>query len=64
MKSEWKITSQRIGGIEMFAIYRMIDKNGIDHSGNREYAGDYIRDLRAASSMCEALNKMEVEQNQ
>lgn len=39
MKSEWRVTSNRINGIKMYGVYRQLDVNAVDHSGNREYHG-------------------------
>lgn len=41
MKSKWKVTSNVINGEKMYAVYRLIDENKLDHSGNREYHGEY-----------------------
>lgn len=35
MKSEWRVTSQIINGETLYAVYRLYDKDGIDHSGQR-----------------------------
>jgi hypothetical protein len=37
--SEWKVTSNIIGGVKMYAVYRLIDTQKTDQSGNREFAG-------------------------
>lgn len=60
MKSEWKTTSNMINGKWMYRIYRLIDKDDVDHSGNREYAGEYIKDESMANAACKALNRLEV----
>lgn len=57
MKSKWKITSQYISGEKKYAVYRLIDINKTDHSGNREFAGRYTSQREAAELAAEALNK-------
>lgn len=36
MKSEWKVTCNRIGGKWFYGVYRLRDRKEVDHSGNRE----------------------------
>lgn len=36
MKSEWKVTSNCIGGEWFYGVYRLRDRKDVDHSGNRE----------------------------
>ena len=57
MKSVWKITSNYIGEEKMYAVYRLRDVNSIDHSGNREYASDYMTDRKDAEALANKLNK-------
>ena len=41
MQSEWKVTCNYVPGAgKYYQAYRLRDKDGIDHSGNREYSGD------------------------
>lgn len=58
MKNKWKVTSNFMPGKgEMYNIYRLINENEVDHSGNREYAlENYINDKNEAEYMCEVLN--------
>lgn len=43
MKSEWRVTSNYFGGGEWFyGVYRLRDRDAIDHSGNRECVDDRI----------------------
>ena len=42
MKSEWKVTSNCIGGGWFYGVYRLRDRKDVDHSGNREYVDDRI----------------------
>lgn len=57
MKSEWRVTSQIINGETLYAVYRLYDKDGIDHSGNREFATGYTPDERKARTVAKKLNK-------
>lgn len=40
MQCEWKASTQYVNGSKIFQVYRIIDPSGIDHAGNREYAGE------------------------
>ena len=57
MKSEWRVTSNYIGGQTMYGVYRLRNINEIDHSGNREYAGGYSNDRQVAVKLAAELNK-------
>lgn len=59
MKSKWKVTSNNINGKKMYAVYRLKDVNATDHSGNREYATEYIENKFAMTTIAENLNKLE-----
>lgn len=59
MRSEWKVTSNPIGGKTLYGVYRLLDINEVDHSGNREFAGDYIEDKQTAMLIAEELNEKE-----
>ena len=61
MKSEWRVTQNYIGGERMYAVYRQIDVNKVDHSGNREFAGGYTADREAAVAVADSLNRKEGE---
>ena len=61
MKSEWKVTSNRINGKTMYGVYRLRDINAVDHSGNREYAGGYVSSRETAAIVAAELNKKQVE---
>ncbi len=56
MKSEWRVTSNIIGGVKMYAVYRLRNVDGIDQSGNREYYGNYMEDRNTAKELAESLN--------
>lgn len=55
--SEWRVTSNYIGGQTMYAVYRLKDINEIDHSGNREYAGGWSSNREAVAMVAAELNK-------
>lgn len=59
MASKWKVTSNPIGDRIMYAVYRLIDVNEVDHSGNREFATDYMEDQMDALMIAQDLNEME-----
>lgn len=59
MKSEWKISSQYLGGRKVYQVYRIKDMRIVDHSGNREYAGGLTDDKAEAMALAERLNKEE-----
>jgi hypothetical protein len=63
MKGPWKVTSQVIGDRKKYAVYRLIDINEVDHSGNREFAGEYIDDRHIAESVATSLNQMDEEKS-
>ena len=56
MKGNWKVTSNIIGEVKMYAVYRLIHGKATDHSGNREFATRYIDNRRIAEVIAEELN--------
>ena len=60
MKSEWRVTSNVFDGcVKKYAVYRLLDVSEVDHSGNREYIGDYTEDREIARSAARQLNILE-----
>lgn len=59
MKGKWKVTSNIIAGEKLYAVYRLKDANAVEHSGNRELAGEYVADRTAAELIAKILNGME-----
>ena len=59
MKSKWKVASNFVGDTKIYCAYRIIDTAKTDHSGNREYAGDWHEDRNEALKEAEMLNKEE-----
>ena len=59
MRSEWKISSQYLGGKKYYQVYRIKDMRRVDHSGNREYAGRMTPNEHEAIALAEKLNREE-----
>lgn len=59
MHSKWKVSFQYIGDERVFQVYRLRDISKVDHSGNREYAGEIIYNQDAAYVIAEGLNRGE-----
>lgn len=59
MNSEWKVTSNSINGKTMYRVYRIRNTEELDHSGNREYATEYVSDYQVALDAVEIFNEME-----
>jgi len=57
MKAKWKVTSQVIGYTKMYAVYRLVDTAETDHSGNREFASEYMSTRAEAEALVEKLNE-------
>ncbi|KAF5051098.1 hypothetical protein DSECCO2_422610 [anaerobic digester metagenome] len=55
--SEWRVTSNLIGGEKMYAVYRLRNTAEVDHSGNREYAGGWSSNREAVAMLAAELNK-------
>lgn len=61
MKSEWRVTSQYINGEYQYAVYRLRNIYAVDHSGNREYYGEYTtNDEAEAAALAKKLNEKEM----
>ncbi len=56
MHGKWKVSSQFIGDERVFQVYRLRDIGKVDHSGNREYAGEIIYNQDAAYAVAKGLN--------
>ena len=56
MKSEWKVSSQYIDGKIYYQVYRLIDTDATDHSGNRETQQGLYEDKKVAEKMAKYLN--------
>jgi len=61
MKGPWKVTSNPINGETKYAVCRVLDVDAVDHSGNREFATEYMEDHDEAELIAQALNDEEAE---
>jgi len=57
--SEWRVTSNPIGDVTLYRVYRIRDTSEVDHSGNREYYGNYTPDRQTARDVAAELNSRE-----
>lgn len=56
MKSKWKVTTNVVdGGRRIYGVYRIININEVDHSGNREVL-EYYDNKEIAEKVAEELN--------
>jgi hypothetical protein len=56
MKSEWRLESNFIGNEKYYRVVRIKDVNEVDHSGNREYATEYMICKEKAQKIVDILN--------
>lgn len=56
MKSVWKVTCNYIADKYMYAVYRLLDTEETDHSGNREFTTDYMDSKAKAEAIAGRLN--------
>lgn len=54
--SEWKVSSQYIGGERMYTAMRVLDVSQPQHSGNVETSGKYVTDRDAVQALVDKLN--------
>ena len=50
MESKWFVSSNPIAGVMMYQAQRIKDTSAVDHSGNREYAGDFYENKADAQA--------------
>lgn len=62
MTGKWTLDIQRIDGKRQYRAYRLRDKDKPDHSGNREYYGEYTPNYGAALGLVEYLNERDAGQ--
>lgn len=55
--SEWRISSNIVAGEKFYQVYRLMDVNATDHSGNRETRGGLYESLLDAEKLAETLNR-------
>ena len=54
--SEWRVTHQYTGSELYIRVYRLRDKDAIDHSGNREYLREIYETDAEAQAVADELN--------
>ncbi len=57
MPGKWNVSMQYIDGRAEYIVYRLKNVNAVDHSGNREYFGNYTTDEAAAKAVAKKLNE-------
>ena len=57
--SEWRVTCNPIAGKNFYGVYRLRDKDAVDHSGNRETRGGYYESRIDAERLAATLNAEE-----
>lgn len=60
MKGKWFVTTNTIASQKVYQVARLIDKDKVDHAGNREFYGPLYETAEDAQGMVERLNKGEV----
>jgi len=62
MTGPWRVTYNFlgfIGGDQEYAVYRLIDVEGVDRSDNREMGSEYVLTLDEAEELAAILNRQE-----
>ena len=54
--SEWRVSCNPVAGKEFYQVYRLRDKDAIDHSGNRETKGGLYESRIDAEKLAATLN--------
>lgn len=60
-KGKWYVTENRIDGERKYRAVRKIRPDEVEHSGNREYYGDWCTDRGAVEALVTLLNEKEAE---
>lgn len=55
MPSEWKVSKTYAGGVVFYQVYRILNTDQIDHSGNREIVGTFNEEQDAVN-YCKEMN--------
>lgn len=58
-ENPWKVTSNPVGDKCIYGVYRFIDPDEVDHSGNREFYGEYLTNKQEAITLAARLNEEE-----
>ena len=56
MKGKWKVSNNPAMGDMPYIVYRLRDTEETDHSGNRQFCGNYTADKKAAQELADKLN--------
>jgi hypothetical protein len=56
--SEWRVAHQYAGGECYIGVYRLRDKDAVDHSGNREYIKGIFETDEEAEKTAAEMNKL------
>ena len=56
VKSEWKVTCNYFNGVRAWGVYRLLNVDEVDNSGNREYATKFMDDKEKAKGIARKLN--------
>ena len=61
MKSEWRVSTNYVCGGKEYQVYRLLDVDKTDESGNREYDNTIFTSKDRAVELANDLNKEEAE---
>ena len=54
--SKWRVSSNTINGQKIYEVYKIIDDNEVDHSGNREKIGCTFKSYDLAQTVADQMN--------
>lgn len=54
--SKWRVSSTIINGQKKYQVYRIVDDNEVDHSGNREKVGCTFSSYDLAMTVAAQMN--------
>lgn len=57
MQGKWEVSSQVIGDDKVYTVFRSIDKNKTDHSGNRECVSELYYDKEKVQKIADMFNE-------
>ena len=57
--SKWRVSSNYIGGQKRYQVYRMLDDDELDHSGNRETVSCTFKEYDLAVMVANQMNSKE-----
>ena len=56
--NKWKVSSNVLGDKKVYCLYKILDKNEIDHSGNREVV-ECFDSKKEAEELAKKLNEVD-----